>query len=70
MIVFRTLGAAELEENLGSTARPIAVQAKRLALVAYAALAGSGRHRRRDSIVAYSGPTWMTSTRGVRSGRR
>jgi len=56
MIDFRTLGAAELEENLGSSARQIAVQAKRLALVAYVALAGSGRQRRRDSIVALFWP--------------
>lgn len=56
MILFRTLGAAELEENLGASARPIAVQAKRLALLAYAALAGRGRHRRRDSIVALFWP--------------
>ena len=56
MIVFRTLGAVELEETVGPTARPISLQAKRLALVAYAALAGSGRHRRRDSIVALFWP--------------
>jgi DNA-binding SARP family transcriptional activator/TolB-like protein/Tfp pilus assembly protein PilF len=56
MIDFRTLGAAELEENSGSGARPIAVQAKRLALVAYLALAGRGRQRRRDSIVALFWP--------------
>lgn len=56
MIVFHTLGGAELEENLGSSATPIAVQAKRLALVAYVALAGSGRHRRRDTIVALFWP--------------
>lgn len=56
MIDFRMLGAAELEENIGSNARPIAVQAKRLALVAYMALAGRGRLRRRDSIVALFWP--------------
>lgn len=56
MILFRTLGSAELEEDLGASARPIAVQAKRMALVAYAALAGRGRHRRRDSIVALFWP--------------
>jgi DNA-binding SARP family transcriptional activator len=55
MIDVRTLGATELEENLGSKARPISVQAKRLALVAYLALAG-GRYRRRDSIVALFWP--------------
>ena len=56
IIDFRTLGTAELEENLGSSARPIAVQAKRLALLAYVALAGSGRQRRRDRIVALFWP--------------
>jgi DNA-binding SARP family transcriptional activator/TolB-like protein/Tfp pilus assembly protein PilF len=56
MILFRTLGNSELEEDLGASARPIAVQAKRLALLAYAALAGRGRHRRRDSIVALFWP--------------
>lgn len=56
MILFRTLGTADLEESLGTSARPIAVQAKRLALLAYAALAGRGRHRRRDSIVALFWP--------------
>src|SRR5204863_8325154 len=56
MILFRTLGAAELEEDLEARARPIAIQAKRLALLAYVALAGRGRHRRRDSIVALFWP--------------
>src|SRR5438045_4136670 len=56
MILFRTLGAAELEEDLEARARPIAIQAKRLALLAYVALAGRGRHRRRDSTVALSWP--------------
>src|SRR3569833_731914 len=56
MIDLRTLGAAELEETLGSSTRPIAVQAKRLALVAYLALAGGGRYRRRDSVVALFWP--------------
>src|SRR5215216_3928550 len=56
MIDFRTLGAVELEENVGTRAKPIAVQAKRLALVAYLALAGRGRHRRRDRIVALFWP--------------
>ena len=56
MIDFRTLGTAELAENAGSSVMPIAVQAKRLALVAYIALAGSGRQRRRDSIVALFWP--------------
>src|SRR5437763_15224437 len=56
MILFRTLGAAELEEDLEARARPIAIQAKRLALLAYAVLAGRGRHRRRDSIVALFWP--------------
>src|SRR5438270_534562 len=56
MILFRTLGTSELEEELGASARPIAIQAKRLALLAYAALAGRGRHRRRDSIVALFWP--------------
>lgn len=56
MIDFRTLGTAALEEDIGSSARPIAVQAKRLALVAYMALAGSGRRRRRDTIVALFWP--------------
>jgi DNA-binding SARP family transcriptional activator/TolB-like protein/Tfp pilus assembly protein PilF len=56
MIVFRTLGAAALEEELGGCPRPIAIQAKRLALLAYAALAGRARQRRRDSIVALFWP--------------
>lgn len=56
MIVFRTLGAAEVEENLGSSATPMAVQAKRLALLAYVVLAGSGRHRRRNTMVALFWP--------------
>lgn len=56
MIDFQTLGAAELEENLGPGTRPIAVQAKRMALLAYIALAGRGRWRRRDSIVALFWP--------------
>lgn len=56
MIDLRTLGAAALEDDTGSSAKPIAVQAKRLALVAYVALAGSGRQRRRDSIVALFWP--------------
>jgi DNA-binding SARP family transcriptional activator len=56
MIEFRTLGMAELEENLGSGTRPIAVRAERLALVAYLALAGSGRYRRQESVVALFWP--------------
>ena len=56
MIDFRTLGGAELEETLPSGARPIPVQAKRLSLVAYLALAGRDRPRRRDSIVALFWP--------------
>jgi DNA-binding SARP family transcriptional activator/TolB-like protein/Tfp pilus assembly protein PilF len=56
MIDLRTLGASELEEHLGSGTRPIAIQAKRLALVTYLALAGRGRYRRRDSVVALFWP--------------
>lgn len=56
MIEFRTLGSAELEESVTSGARPIAVQAKRLALLGYLALAGRGRYRRRDSIVGLFWP--------------
>src|SRR5258705_362121 len=56
MIDLRTLGASQLEEHLGSGTRPIAIQAKRLALVAYLALAGRGRYRRRDSVVALFWP--------------
>ncbi len=55
MIELRTLGAAELEEKHGSETRPIAVQAKRLALIAYLAIAG-GRFRRRDRVVALFWP--------------
>lgn len=56
MIEFRTLGSADLEETGDSGRRPIAVQAKRLALLGYLALAGRGRFRRRDNIVALFWP--------------
>ncbi|HEU4721327.1 MAG TPA: BTAD domain-containing putative transcriptional regulator, partial [Gemmatimonadaceae bacterium] len=56
MIEFRTLGSAELEETVASRPRPIAVQAKRLALLGYLALGGRGRYRRRDVIVGLFWP--------------
>lgn len=56
MIHLRTLGTPSLEKSTGSTTRPIAAQPKRLALLAYLALAGASRFRRRDSIVALFWP--------------
>ena len=56
MIHLRTLGPPYLEKSAGSTTRPIATQPKRLALLAHLALAGAGRFRRRDSIIALFWP--------------
>ncbi|HUG22427.1 BTAD domain-containing putative transcriptional regulator [Piscinibacter sp.] len=56
MIHLRTLGTAYLEKKSGGKTRPIAIQAKRLALLAYLALAGARSFRRRDSVVAFFWP--------------
>ena len=56
MIHLRTLGPPHLEEFDGSVRRPLAAQSKRLALLAYLALAGPGRFRRRDSVIALFWP--------------
>lgn len=56
VIHLRTLGPPQLDEIDGSVRRPIAAQSKRLALLAYLALAGPGRFRRRDSVIALFWP--------------
>ena len=56
MIHLRTLGPPHLEHLDGPVRTPIAAQSKRLALLAYLALCGAGRFRRRDSIIALFWP--------------
>lgn len=52
----RTFGSAELVDGTSPAAKPISIQAKRLGLLAYLALAGRGRTRRRDRVVALFWP--------------
>ncbi len=52
----RTLGAAELVDRASPGAPSSTIQPKRLALLAYLALAGRGRSRRRDRVVALFWP--------------
>src|SRR5207249_10342134 len=52
MIRLRTLGAVDLKDSEGCELRPLLNQPKRLALLAYLALAGSSGLRRRDTVVA------------------
>ncbi|MGH7612867.1 MAG: tetratricopeptide repeat protein [Gemmatimonadales bacterium] len=56
MIYLRTLGGLDLRDAAGREARPILRQPKRFALLAYLALAGPQRFRRRDTVVALFWP--------------
>ncbi len=56
MIQLRTLGAVDLKDSEGRELRPLLTQPKRLALLAYLALAGSSGLRRRDTVVALFWP--------------
>src|SRR3989442_737337 len=56
MIRLRTLGAVDLKDSEGCELRPLLNQPKRLALLAYLALAGSSGLRRRDTVVALFWP--------------
>src|SRR5437867_2270280 len=56
MIRLRTLGAVDLKDSEGRELRPLLNQPKRLALLAYLALAGSSGLRRRDTVVALFWP--------------
>ncbi len=56
MMEIRTFGSAALVDRSSSAAKPISIQAKRLALLVYLALAGRGRTRRRDRLVALFWP--------------
>src|SRR5438445_8434587 len=56
MIRLRTLGAVDLKESEGCELRALLNQPKRLALLAYLALAGSSGLRRRDTVVALFWP--------------
>src|SRR5881628_3269115 len=56
MIRLRTLGAVDLKDSEGCELRPLLTQPKRLALLAYLALAGSSGFRRRDTVVALFWP--------------
>ncbi|MEO7360047.1 MAG: BTAD domain-containing putative transcriptional regulator [Gemmatimonadaceae bacterium] len=51
-----TFGSAELVDRSAPAAKPISIQAKRLALLAFLALAGRDRTRRRDRVVALFWP--------------
>ncbi len=56
MIRLRTLGGVDLTDSEGRELRPVLAQPKRFALLAYLALAGSSRFRRRDTVVALFWP--------------
>src|SRR5256886_9020977 len=56
MIRLRPLGAVDLKDSEGCELRPLLTQPKRLALLAYLALAGSSGFRRRDYVVGLSWP--------------
>ncbi len=57
MIRLHTLGRTDLQENVaGRAISSVLAQPKRLALLAYLALAGPGRFRRRDTLVSMFWP--------------
>lgn len=56
MIRFRTLGALDLQDGAGSRLRSGLTQPKRLALLAYLAIARPGDFHRRDTLVALLWP--------------
>lgn len=56
MIELRTLGVVNLTGSDGCEVEPILAQPKRLALLAYLALANSSRFRRRDTVLALFWP--------------
>ncbi|HSD32201.1 MAG TPA: tetratricopeptide repeat protein [Gemmatimonadales bacterium] len=56
MIELRTLGVVDLQSADGRPVSPILRQPKRLMLLAFLALAGAGRFRRRDTILAHFWP--------------
>jgi serine/threonine-protein kinase len=56
MIELRTLGVVDLLSADGRPVSPILRQPKRLMLLAFLALAGAGRFRRRDTILAHFWP--------------
>jgi DNA-binding SARP family transcriptional activator len=56
MIELRTLGVLDLRDGNGNEIRSVLQQPKRLALLAYLALAAPRRHHRRDSLLAMFWP--------------
>jgi DNA-binding SARP family transcriptional activator/TolB-like protein len=56
MIELRTLGVLDLRDGNGNEIRSVLQQPKRLALLAYLALASPRRHHRRDSLLAMFWP--------------
>src|SRR3954451_12875745 len=56
MIELRTLGGLDLRDGNGNEIRSVLQQPKRLALLAYLALASPRRHHRRDSLLAMFWP--------------
>lgn len=56
MIHLRTFGGVDLRDSAGVDMRPVLAQPKRLALLAYLALAEASAFRRRDKIVALFWP--------------
>src|SRR5512134_3132103 len=56
MIRLQTLGHIDLRDGEGKEIGSVLAQPKRLALLAYLALAGSGRFRRRDTVVSLFWP--------------
>ena len=65
----RTLGSAELVDRSTPSVASIRIQAKRIGLLAYLALAGRGRARRRDRIVALFWREFDDGTHAARCGR-
>jgi DNA-binding SARP family transcriptional activator len=56
MIELRTLGVLDLRDGNGNEIRSVLQQPKRLALLAYLALASPRRHHRRESLLAMFWP--------------
>ena len=56
MIRLHTLGRIDLRDRDGKEIGSVLAQPKRLALLAYLALAGPGRFRRRDTVVSMFWP--------------
>jgi DNA-binding SARP family transcriptional activator/TolB-like protein len=56
----RTLGNADLRSEAGVEVRSVLTQPKRLALLAYIALAAPGQHQRRDRLLAIFWPDFDT----------